>query len=63
MGRAVAFIGMLLTERGASTQVLCFRTRSIYVDTYFIRRPAAEYATGKPYGNFTTLSPSHESLA
>ena len=39
---------------------LCFRTRPIYVHTYFIRRPAAEYATPKPYDQ--TLSPS-ESLA
>ena len=42
---------------------LRFRTRPIYVHTYFIRRPAAEYATRKPYGNLTRLSPSHESLA
>ena len=45
------------------TEVLPFRTRPIYVNTYFIRRPAAEYATQKPYGNLTRLSPSRESLA
>ena len=28
----------------------------IYVHTYFIRRPAAEYATQKPDGNLTRLS-------
>ena len=38
MGRAVAFFGMLLIVRGASTEVLPFSTRSIYVHTYFIRR-------------------------
>ena len=54
MGGAVAFFGMLLIERGASTE---FRTRPIYVHTYFIRRPAAECATPKPYGNLTRLSP------
>ena len=62
MGRAVAFFGMLLIERGASTEVLRFRTCPIYVHTYFIRRPAAKYATPKPYGNLTRLSP-RESLA
>ena len=39
---------------------LCFRTRPIYVHTHFIRCPAAEYATPKPYDQ--TLSP-RESLA
>ena len=29
----------------------------IYVHTYVIRRPAAEYATPKPYENLTRLSP------
>ena len=61
MGHAVAFFGILLIERGASTEVLPFRTCPIYV--HFIRRPAAEYATQKPYGNLTRLSPSRESLA
>ena len=63
MGRAVAYFGMLLIERGASTEVQPFRTHPIYVYTYFIARPAAEYATPKPYGNLTRLSPSPESLA
>ena len=44
----MTFFGMLLLERGASTEVLPFRTRPIYVHIYFIRRPAAEYATQKP---------------
>ena len=57
MGRAVAFSGMLLVERGASMEVLRFRTHPIYVHTYVIRRPAAEYATPKPYGNLTGLFP------
>ena len=57
MGRKVAFFGMLLIEHGASTEVLRFRTCPIYVHTYFIRHPAAEYATPKPYGNLTRLSP------
>ena len=63
MNGACSCLFWLLTEHGASTQVLCFRTRSIYVHIYFIRHPAAEYATGKPYGNLTTLPPSCESLA
>ena len=63
MGRAVAFFAMLLVESGASTDVLPFRTRPIYVHTYFIRCAAAEYATRKFYGNLTGLSPSRESLA
>ena len=48
--------GKLLMERRASTEVLPFRTRPIYVHTYFIRRPVAEYATRKPDGNLTRLS-------
>ena len=35
----------------------------IYVLTYFIRLPAAEYATQKPDGNLTRPSPLCESLA
>ena len=57
MGRVVAFFGMLLKERGASTEVLHSGIHPIYVHTYFIRCPAAEYATSKPYGNLTRLSP------
>ena len=47
----VAFFGVLLIERGVLTEVLPFRTLPIYVHTYFIRHPAAEYATQKPGGN------------
>ena len=49
------FLDMLIDL--ASMEVLPFRTRPIYVHTYFIRCPAAEYATPKPYGNLTRLSP------
>ena len=63
MGHAVFFLGMLLIESGASMEVLPFRTHPIYVHTYFIRYPDAEYAIQKPYRNLTRLSPSHESLA
>ena len=50
MGRAVAFFGMLLgeLERGVLTDASFFRTRPNHVHTYFIRYPAAEYATPKP---------------
>ena len=44
--------GMLLIERGASKEVLPFKTHPVHVHTYFIRSPAAEYATQKPYGEF-----------
>ena len=43
--------------------MLPFKTCAIYVHTYFIRHPAAEYAAQKPYGNLTRLSPLRESLA
>ena len=62
-GHPVAFFGMLLIECGVSTEVLPFRTRPIYVHTYFIRHPTAKYATQKHYGNLTRVSPSRESLA
>ena len=63
MGRAVAFFGMLLGERGVSTEASLFRTRPNHVHTYFIKYPAAEYATPKTDGNLTRLSPPRESLA
>ena len=59
MGRAVAFFGMLLGERGVLTEASSFRTRPNHVHTYFIKYPAAEYATPKPDGNLTRLSPPH----
>ena len=55
MGRAVAFFGMLLGERGVLTEASHFRTRPNH--TYFIKYTAAEYATPKPDGNLTRLSP------
>ena len=57
MGRAVAFFGMLLGERGVLTEASLFRTRPNHVHTYFIMYPAAEFATPKPDGNLTRLSP------
>ena len=57
MGRAVAFFGMLLGERGVLTEASLFRTRPNHVHTYFIKYPAAEYATPKPDGNLTRISP------
>ena len=57
MGRAVAFFGMLLGERGVLTEASLFRTRPNHVHTYFIKYTAAEYATLKPDGNLTRLSP------
>ena len=57
MGRAVAFFGMLLGGRGVLTKASLFRTRPIHVHTYFIKYPAAEYATPKTDGNLTRLSP------
>ena len=57
MGRTVAFFGMLLREQGILTQASLFRTRPNHVHTYFIKYPAAEYATLKPDGNLTRLSP------
>ena len=53
---------MLLGERGVSTEASLFRTRPNHVHTYFIKCPVAEYATPKPDGNLTRLSP-RESLA
>ena len=47
MGRAVAFFGMLLGERGVLTKASLFRTRPNHVHTYFIKYPAAEYTTPK----------------
>ena len=64
MGRTVAFFGMLLGERGILTKTSLFRIRPNHVHTYFIKYPAAEYATPKPDGNLTRLSlPPCESLA
>ena len=57
MGRAVAFFGMLLGERGVLTEASLFRTRPNHVHTYFIKYTAAEYATPKPDGSLTRLSP------
>ena len=57
MGRAVAFFGMPLGERGVLTEASLFRTRPNHVHTYFIKYTAAEYATPKPDGNLTRLSP------
>ena len=57
MGRAVAFFGMLLGERGVLMEASLFRTRPNHVHTYFIKYTAAEYATPKPDGNLTRLSP------
>ena len=50
--RAVAFFGMLFRDRPAFADRV-----PIYVHTYFIRHPAAEYAIQKPDENLTTLSP------
>ena len=58
MGRAVAFFGMLLGERGVLTEASLFRTRPNHVHTYFIKYTAAEYATPKPDGSLTRLSPT-----
>ena len=57
MGRAVAFVGMLLGERGVLTKASLFRTRPNHVHTYFIKYPAAGYATPKTDENLTRLSP------
>ena len=57
MGRAVAFFGMLLGEQGVLTEASLFRTHPNHVHTYFIKYPAAEYATPKTDGNLTRLSP------
>ena len=39
------------------TKASLFRTRPNHVHTYFIKYPAAEYATPKTDGNLTRLSP------
>ena len=57
MGCVVAFFGMLLEERGVLTEASHFKTCPNHVHTYFIKYPAAEYATPKPDGNLTRLSP------
>ena len=56
MGRTVVFFGMLLGEQGVLTEASPFRTCPNHVHTYFIKYPAAEYATPKPDGNLTRLS-------
>ena len=45
MGCVVAFFGMLLEERGVLTEASHFKTCPNHVHTYFIKYPAAEYAT------------------
>ena len=51
------FSGILLGERGVLTEASLFRTHPNHVHTYFIKYPAAEYATPKPDGNLTLSSP------
>ena len=55
MGRVVAFFGMLLEEQDILTEASLFRARPNHVHSYFIKYPAAEYATPKPDGNLTRL--------
>ena len=57
MGHIVAFF--LLGQHEVLTEVLPFGTGPNYVHTYFIRHPAAEYATLKPGVNLTRLSLPH----
>ena len=57
---AVAFFGMLSV---ALQRKSCLLEHVQFFYTYFIMWSATEYATRKPYGNLTRLSPSRESLA
>ena len=56
-GALGCLFGMLLGEGGVLTEASLFRTRPNHVYTYFIKYTAAEYATPKPDGNLTRLSP------
>ena len=49
----VAFFSMVLGE----CSILTEQHIPIYIDTFLIRLPAANYATQKPDGNLTRLSP------
>ena len=54
MGRAVAFFGMLLGERGVLTEVSLSEHVPIMFTPTLLSMPAAEYATPKPDGNLSS---------
>ena len=56
-GRGCLFWHATQRERSVLTEASLFRTRPNHVHTYFIKYPAAEYATPNPDGNLTRLSP------
>ena len=58
MGRAwLPFWHATQRERSVLTEASLFRTRPNHVHTYFVKYPAAEYATPKPDWNLTRLFP------